>query len=381
MADLPLDGVLVLEFCQYLSGPSAGLRLADLGARVIKIESHRGDACRKLAIEDLWDDEDDSLLFHTINRNKESYTANLKDPDDLTQVKKLVAKADVLIHNFRPGVMEKLGLGNEDTSQLNPGLIYSAVSGYGSEGEWSKKPGQDLLLQAKSGLMYTSGSADDPPVPFGLAIGDILCGAQLVQGILAGLIHREKTGKGTLLELSLLESLLDFQFESLTTFFATGEQPKRSEINNGHALLGAPYGIYETKDGHMALAMMDLSALAKAIELKEIAGITSDEVFSKRDEIKEVIAVHLKGNTSAHWLQKLQKEGLWATDLKNWQQLAQSEGYKAIDPVQEIGSQGQRTTRCPIQLDDKVLKSDRPAPKLGNDSESIIKEFELNETA
>jgi CoA:oxalate CoA-transferase len=183
MSHLPLKGLVVLEFSQYLSGPSAGLRLADLGARVIKIERpNGGDAGRKLSIKNLWVD-DSSLLFHTINRNKESFTANLKNEEDLAAVKKLIEKADVMIHNFRPGVMQRSGLDYEKVQQINPRIIYAEISGYGKEGPWKGKPGQDLLLQSITGLAYTTGNGKNAPVPFGVAIVDILCGAQLVQGI------------------------------------------------------------------------------------------------------------------------------------------------------------------------------------------------------
>src|SRR5690606_6807915 len=163
---LPLRGLVVLELSQYLSGPSAGLRLADLGARVIKIERPRGgDPCRKLSIKNLWVGED-ALNFHTINRNKESFTADLKSPEDLELVKKLLLKADVITHNFRPGVMEKLGLAYSDVQRINPRIIYAEITGYGKEGPWKDKPGQDLLLQSLSGLTYTTGDGNDGPIPF-----------------------------------------------------------------------------------------------------------------------------------------------------------------------------------------------------------------------
>src|SRR5688500_1803270 len=153
MTDLPLKGLVVLEFSQYLSGPSAGLRLADLGARVIKIERPgTGDACRQLSIKNLWSDGN-SLLFHTINRNKESFAADLKNPEDLFIIKKFIEEADVVTHNFRPGVMEKVGLSYAAVKQLNPRIIYAEITGYGKHGPWKKRPGQDLLLQSMSGLV------------------------------------------------------------------------------------------------------------------------------------------------------------------------------------------------------------------------------------
>ena len=162
---LPLEGITVLEFSQYLSGPCAGLRLADLGARVVKIERPgKGDAGRQLAIKNLWADES-SLLFHTINRNKYSVAADLKNPEDLAFVKRLIRKADVMTHNFRPGVMDAIGLHYEAAAEINPRIIYTEISGYGKKGPWSRKPGQDLLSQARSGLAYSTGNGYDHP-PF-----------------------------------------------------------------------------------------------------------------------------------------------------------------------------------------------------------------------
>jgi CoA:oxalate CoA-transferase len=373
MNQLPLKGLVVLEFSQYLSGPSAGLRLADLGARVIKIERpNGGDAGRKLSIKNLWVD-DSSLLFHTINRNKESFTANLKDKEDLEVVKKLIRKADVLIHNFRPGVMKKTGLDHETVHQLNPKLIYAEISGYGKEGPWKLKPGQDLLLQSITGLAYTTGNGKNAPVPFGVAIVDILCGAQLVQGILGALIRRQKTGKGALIEISLLESLLDFQFELLTTYYTTRRQPERSTVNNGHPLLSAPYGIYETADGYLALAMMDIHVLAKAIDCKALEKFSKDQTFSERDDIKTIIASHLRTMPTAFWLRQLQGAALWAMEVFDWEKMVNHDAYKCLQMEQRInaGDSGFITTRCPIRINNQRLFSSKPAPKLGEHTEQI----------
>ena len=377
MTRLPLKGLLVLEFSQYLSGPSAGLRLADLGARVIKIERPgTGEAGRKLAIKDLWMG-DDSMLFHTINRNKESFTANLKNPGELAIIKKLLAKADVLIHNFRPEVMEKNGLGYEQVRFINPGLIYAAISGYGKTGPWKDKPGQDLLLQSMTGLAYTTGSHQKGPVPFGLSIGDIMAGSQLVQGILAGLVRRQRTGIGALIEVSMLESLLDFQFELLTTYFTTEKQPQRSSISNGQPLLSAPYGIYKTSDGYLAIAMMDLHQLANAIGCDALKSFSTDEAFAKRDEIKKVLAAHLANMPCDFWLDLLHREGLWAMKVFNWQEMANEESYKVLGMEQTIksGSGNMITTRCPIRINGKKFYSDKAAPLVGQHNQKILEEL------
>ncbi len=161
----PLEGLLVLDFSIFLSGPSAAQRLADLGARVINVERpDGGDLCRQLYISEL-ELDGESTLFHSINRNKESFAANLKDPADLARVHELIARADVLVQNFRPGVMTRLGLDYETVRAINPRIVYGEITGYGNEGVWVYKPGQDLLLQAISGLVWLNGDADRPPRP------------------------------------------------------------------------------------------------------------------------------------------------------------------------------------------------------------------------
>ena len=375
--ELPLEGLIVIEFSQYLSGPSAALRLADLGARVIKIEKPKGgDAGRKLAIKNLWAD-DSSLLFHTINRNKESFAADLKNADDIAVIKKLIKKTDVLIHNFRPGVMDKLGLGYTTAKEINPKIIYAKISGYGKEGPWKNKPGQDLLLQAMTGLAYTTGNGDNGPVPFGIAVGDILCGAQLVQGIIAALIRRQKTGAGALIEVSLMESLLDFQFELLTTYFTNNKEPQRSIINNGHPLLSAPYGLYKTTDGYIALAMMDIYELANAINCKELKNFSKDEVFAKRDEIKKLLADCFVKESSSHWIDQLHESDLWAMEVFDWEQMMDHEAYKCYkwNKCSVLADKKIITTRCPIRINGERLYADKAAPKLGEHNKKVMEEF------
>ncbi len=378
MSALPLNGVVVLEFSQYLSGPSAALRLADLGARVIKIERPKtGDAGRKLAIKDLWVD-DNSLLFHTINRNKESFTADLKNPEDISIIKKLIAKSDVLIHNFRPDVMGKNGLDYNTVQQINPRLIYAEISGYGKKGPWKNKPGQDLLLQSITGLAYTTGNGTNGPVPFGISIADILAGSQLVQGILAALIRRSKTGTGALIEVSLMESLLDFQFELLTTYYTNHQQPKRSKVANGQPLLSAPYGIYQTKDNYIALAMMDIHVLADTIHCAALKHFSKEDAFALRDEIKSVLTDHLKTQSTTHWLAALQEAGLWAMEVLNWDEMTEHPAYNALQMEQPIHVADKTivTTRCPIRINGQRLTADKPAPQLGEQNEKIRKELE-----
>jgi crotonobetainyl-CoA:carnitine CoA-transferase CaiB-like acyl-CoA transferase len=386
----PLSGLLVVDFSQFLAGPSASLRLADLGARVIKIERPgSGDLCRQLYISNLSLDGD-STLFHSINRNKESYAGDLKNPDDLARVRKLLTHADVMIQNFRPGVIEKIGLGYEAVRALNPRLVYGDVSGYGNAGPWRDKPGQDLLVQSLSGLPYLNGDASQPPVPFGLAVADMMAGAHLVQGILAALVRRSVSGMGGKVEVSLLESILDLQFEVLTTYLNDGGKPPvRSAVNNGHAYLGAPYGIYATADGYLALAMGSVVRLGELLDCPALTGYTDPaSLFDRRDEIKTVLAHHLKRGTTKHWLEILEPADVWCSDVLTWDQLFGHEGFRTLEMIQNIDSRAgstsdsaMRTTRCPIRIDGELLTSSVAAPRIGEHNQAIAEEFNLNAAA
>lgn len=378
----PLDGLLVIDLSQFLAGPSASLRMADLGARVIKIERPgTGDLCRHLYISNL-ELDGDSTLFHSINRNKESFAADLKDPAGRTSVLALIDNADVVIHNFRPGVIEKLGLDYDTLSKRQPKLVYGEVSGYGRTGPWASKPGQDLLVQSLSGLPWLNGDAGQPPVPFGLAVADLYAGAHLCQGILACLVRRGITGKGGRVEVSLLESILDMQFEVLTTFLNDGGKlPQRSHHNNAHAYLGAPYGIYATEDGYLALAMGSLEKLGNLLDCPALLAYNGpQDAFRQRDEIKALLAEHLKQRTTAHWLGRLEPADYWCADVFTWPQLMEHSAFKALDMLQTIDRDEDillTTTRCPIRIDKTLLKSRRGAPRLGEDTERLRAEFGL----
>ena len=227
----PLENMIVLDFSQYLAGPSAALRLADMGARVIKIERPgSGDGSRQMKLHNL-DSMGDSGLFQTINRNKQSFCADLKSPEDMNMVKKLIRRSDVMIENFRPGVMKKIGLDYETVKSINPRMVYGTVTGYGATGPWNKKPGQDLLVQSISGLAWLNGDDGQPPMPFALSLADSYTGIHLAEGIMACLFRRFSTGLGGLVEVSLLESILDMQFEVIT-LLADNLQLTQNSINN-----------------------------------------------------------------------------------------------------------------------------------------------------
>jgi len=378
-----LEDIMVLDFSQFLSGPSAGLRLADMGARVIKIEKPvSGDICRELYVSDVMI-EGESTIFHAINRNKESYAADLKNEEDLKKIKLLIAKADVMLHNFRPGVMERLGLDYGTVRSINPSIIYAEVSGYGNEEEWKYLPGQDLLLQSVSGLTWLSNNNNDLPTPMGVSVVDILAGAHVAQGILATLYQRAITGEGALVQVSMFESILDFQFEVLTCFYNDKNQlPVRSAVNNAHAYIAAPYGIFKTKDNYLALAMADiveLSDLTGCVELKKYTD--KSEWFSKRDEIKKILAAWLVNETTSTWISILEPADIWCASVMNYSELINEEGYKVLNmDVSVKTSSGLQitTTRCPIRVDGNFLTSSKGAPLLGEHNEQIDKQFLIN---
>lgn len=376
-----LEDILVLDFSQFLSGPSASLRMADMGARVIKIERPiTGDICRQLYVSDA-EVNGESTIFHSINRNKESFQADIKNVVDLERIKNLIKKADVMIHNFRPGVMERAGLSYDATKEINPQLIYASINGYGTQGEWADKPGQDLLLQSVSGITWLSGNKDDNPTPMGVAVADILAGTHLVQGILAALFSRFTTGEGALIEVSMLESLLDFQFEVLTCFYNDGHVlPERSAVNNAHAYIAAPYGIYKTSDGYLALAMGDIVRLGTLLGCDKLQSYTNQaDWFDKRDEIKMILQDHLTSKSVHDWLAILEPADIWCAKVFDYDMLMEQEGFKALGMVQDVraGEQFIRTTRCPIRVDGQLLKSVKGAPALGEHTASIVKEFNL----
>lgn len=342
----PLAGINVLDFSQFLSGTSAALRLADLGASVTKIENPAGgDICRSLYISE-WRIDGESTLFHAINRNKKSITVDLKDSAARAVLLPLVQQADVVIFNYRPGVAQRLGVDYPSLKAINPGLIYGEISGYGDRGPWVSRPGQDLLVQALSGICYLNGNASQPPLPLGLSVSDIFAGDYLVQGIMAGLIHRINAGSGCLVQVSLLDTLLDLQFEVLTTWLNGGQRdPIRSAVNNANAYIAAPYGIYPTADGFLALAMTP--RLGELLGCPALTAYSEPEsAFDRRDEIKTLLLAHLRQQTSAHVL--------------DWEQLIASEGFKALEMVQRLTLHSGKTlltTRCPIRIDGEIFVS------------------------
>ena len=380
--DLPLAGLVVVDMSQFLSGPYCTLRLMDLGARVIKIERPGGgDLSRGLYLSD--DESGDSTIFHAINRSKESLAIDLKNEHDMRALRKLISKADVLVQNFRPGVIERLGLDYEAASKLNSRLVYCSISGYGEEGQWVSRPGQDLLAQSRSGVMWLNGDEGQGPVPFGLAIGDMLAGAAAAQGILAALVRRGITGEGGLVETSLLEALIDLQVEVLSVHMNSGNKlPERSHVRSAHAYLSAPYGVYPATDGYLAIAMTPIPKLADLLGMEELASYRGDPKswFTSRDDIKALIAARIATRSVDEWLAILEPADIWCAKVLNWPELLGSEGFRVLDMLQTVGRAdgvSLHTTRSPIRIDGQRPKFERAAPHVGEHNAALWEEFDL----
>jgi crotonobetainyl-CoA:carnitine CoA-transferase CaiB-like acyl-CoA transferase len=381
--DLPLAGLLVLDLSQFLSGPYCTLRLADLGARVIKIERpDGGDLTRRLYLSDT-DVGGDSTLFHAINRGKESLALDFKRAEDLASLRRLLPHADVVVQNFRPGVAERLGIAPANLRAINPRLVVASISGWGAPGEWEARPGQDLLAQARSGLMWLTGNADDGPVPMGIAVADILAGAAAVQGVLAALVRRGVTGSGGIVETSLLEALLDLQFEVLATHLNDGGRPpRRAAARGAHAYLAAPYGVYQAKDGWIALAMTPLPKLGHLLGLDTQPGwAAASDAFAARDALGEVIATRIAEKTVAEWLAILEPADIWCAEVRDWPALMETATFRGLGMVQEVArADGARlrTLRAPLRIDGaRPPGNGHAAPLVGEHSARLREEFGL----
>jgi CoA:oxalate CoA-transferase len=387
--DRPLEGIVVLDFSQFLAGPVAAMRLADLGARVIKIERPGiGDIGRTLAFAGRSADGD-TISFHAMNRNKESVAADLKNADDLAWVRHLVTRADVIIQNFRPGVMERIGLDYESVRQLNPAVVYASATGYGDTGPWKDRPGQDLLAQSVSGMPWLSGSRDDGPVPVGLSIADHLMSCHIAQGVTALLVRRFRTGVGGHVQTSLLEAMLDLQFELLSTHLNDPEVTvRRGGEHAANAFLSAPYGTYPTSDGYLALAMNPVDRIGELLGIAELTDMREPEVWwKKQDQISELLAAHFALQTTDHWLGILDPADVWCAPVLTLEQLVAHDGFAAIDMTQQVAREPLdggspvvlTTTRSPLRIDGQPLAGSRPAPRLGEHTAAVRAEFPIPE--
>lgn len=370
-----LDDVTVLSFAQLAQGPMATQMLADFGAEVVKIERpETGEWMRDWSMANTFL-EGESVVWLSANRNKKSVEMDLKDEDDLDAIYSLVEEVDVIVENFRPGVMDRLDLGYENLTEMNPELVYCSASGWGSEGPYADRPGQDLIIQGATGFMDITGQRDHPPTPFGTTVVDYYSAAILAFGIMVALYYREQTGRGQKVEGDLLSAAISMLSQEVAVYRNTGEEPERSESGVGHVYNPAPYGVYETADGHLVLSLSKPAAVGEALGIKSIQDVTSwDEAYERRDDLKRTIEEELSEESTEHWLSELWEHDIWCgpvNDLGDALLHPQVEANEMIESVThpEIGQI--EFSGIPLKLSRTPGEIKRHPPILGEHNQEI----------
>ncbi len=350
-----LGTLRIVDFSRVLAGPFATMLLADLGAEVVKVErAHTGDDTR--AWGPPFDERGGATYFESVNRNKDSIVLDLADPTDLKRARALVAQADVLVENFRPGVMDRLGLGYDDVTADREGLVYCSITGFGA-GAGAALPGYDLLLQAVGGLMSITGPTEGEPQKVGVALVDVLAGLFATVGILAALRHREQTGEGQRVEINLLSSLLAALVNQGAAYTLAGVTPRR--MGNAHPSV-SPYEMLPTADGDLVLAVGTDRQFAALCTVLRAPELPEDERFANnaarvthREALRSELAARLATRPAQAWAQELSAAGVPAgevNDIGAAFALAESLGLEPIVAVPRADGTTARLTRNPIGL-------------------------------
>ena len=359
-----LEGVRIVAFTQFLMGPAGVQHLADLGADVVKVEPPGGAWERHWAGGDLYPGGE-SMLFLATHRNARSIALDLKQSAAHQVARRLVSGADVLVENFRPGVMDRLGLGYAQVSEWNPRLVYVACSGYGEAGPYRDLPGQDLLLQGLTGLAHATGDEDGPPTPVGGAVIDTHAAALLAMGTLAALLERERSGKGQLVEVTLAQAALDLQRENVA-YALNGYPFGRGPRNVASGYHPAPYGVFETADGHLMVSMSPVAQLNAALRLDELRPYEEPaRRFPARREISRILARVIKTRATAEWLEVLRAHDCWCAPVNDYPTAFGDPAIRSLDPVLEVehGTAGRiNVLRHPVRYGAGEPELRRPRP-------------------
>jgi len=316
-----LAGYRVIDCSIAMAGPFAAQRLGDLGADVIKVEPTTGEWQRHASAGGATGNQI-NVSFLSLNRNKRSVALDLKNPEGKNALRELVRTADVFLQNYRPGVAARLGVDYESLKAINPSIVYVSISGYGEDGPYRDRPGQDLLVQAMSGAMLSAGRDGDEPSPAGQYLADAVTASTAFEGVLAALLHRERTGEGQLVTVNMLDAITTLQMQELSVFTVGNKPQQRSKEALAHVYIRAPYGIFRTADGFMALAFADPEKLGELIGEPAFAGWTGEaHGWSHRDEMHERIASRLALAPTAHWLELLGGAGMWVGPVYSYQDL------------------------------------------------------------
>lgn len=374
-----LQDVKIVAFTQFLLGPAGVQYLADLGAEVIKIEQPgRG------AYERSWSGGGTfvngvSAFFLLSHRNVRSLTLDLKQPEGQAIARRVAAKADVVVSNFRPGVLDRLGLGYNRLRQDRPDIIYAIGSGYGTDSPYRDLPGQDLLLQAISGLAAVTGRAEDPPTPAGAAVVDQHAAALLAMGILAALYHRQRTGEGQCIEVTMVQAALDLQLEPLV-YHMNGGMVRRPTEPLGSSFHEAPYGIYPTLDGYLALSLSPIARISEALgdpdALREYQNPALK--LTHREEIRRALAPFLSTRPTDELITLLRKHGVWCAPVNDYDAVLTDPVITHLDPFLEIDHpQAGRVTllKHPVRYGVGGPVVDTMPPSLGEHSDAILGEL------
>ena len=375
----PLKGLVVADFSQLAQGPWATQMLGDMGADIIKIEPKKGDWMRHYAYGNMYP-EGESISFVSFNRNKRSIALNLKDEEGSRIAKAIISKADILIENFRPGVMDRLGLGYKEMRSLNKGLVYCSSSGYGASGPYQKRAGQDLLAQSIGGGAALNGKKGEMPVVTAVGQADLLTSLFIVQSVLAAIYSRGNTGKGQKIEANLLNSVVGFHVQEITAYLHKGQNPERSESGIPNPWLGAPYGLYNTKDGYVAIGMNSVQKLAQVVGLEKYNSNTfaSNNIIENRDEIRQAFDNVFKTKTTDEWLAILLEHDIWCSQVNAFDEMVEDPQIKHNKMLVEydhpaIGNV--KTTGFPVSFSETPQQIYNPSPLLNEHAEEILKEY------
>ncbi|MBZ0229293.1 MAG: CoA transferase [Bauldia sp.] len=316
-----LSGYRVLDCSIAMAGPFAAQRLGDLGADVVKVEPVTGEWQRHVAAGGARGNKV-NVSFLSLNRNKRSLAIDLKSPDGKAVLLDLVRTADVFLQNYRPGVAKRLGVDYETLSKINPRLVYVSISGYGEDGPYVDRPGQDLILQGMSGAMLSAGRAGEPPTPAGQYLVDAVTAYTAFEGALAALLHRERTGEGQLVQVNMLDAITTLQIQELSVFTVGGKPQTRSAEPHAHCYIRAPYGAFATSDGYIIIAFPSLKKFGELIG--EPSFLTMDDevdAWSRRDEVFARTRERLTAKTSAEWLALFRENDIWAGPIYGYADL------------------------------------------------------------
>jgi len=375
-----LAGLRVVDFTHIFAGPLATEILGDLGADVIKVErTDGGDAAR---LYGLTDPEQLSGAFVALNRNKRALAIDLAQDDGRRIVKELIDGADVVVENFRPGVMEKLGLGYETLAAHNPRLVYCAISGFGREGSLATKAANDLIIQAYSGLMSFTGEPGRPPVRAGTALSDFSGGLYAALGIMAALLHRGVSGRGQLVETSLLESQLSLLNYFFADYWLHGIIPAPMGTGNR---LGMPNQAFPTADGYVVITAANDRMYERCCQGLGVPELARDPRFStladryvNRDELVDLLSARTKTQTTAEVVRDLEALGVSCGPINNVAQAASAPAVDALGIVTEVSVQGRDSATVigsPLHLSETPVTFREPVPMLGGSTEAILAEL------